>query len=386
MKILFLNHNIAWKGGFFRAFHWGRFLVRKGHEVTIITISEKNKLNGSYTVKDGVTIIKSPDLLSGKLRTGWDFWDLIWRMAFLSRKRYDIVHCIDTRPVVIIPGLFMKYIKKSKLVLDWGDWWGKGGTITERNGGLMEKIFAPLEVFFEEKFRVYADWNITLTQVLKDRAIKLGLDESKISIVRHGADIEGVVPLNKLMCREKLQFSKNERIIGYVGTIFPVDFEILLEAFKNVLRDRQDYKLLMIGNCKIEPPPEMVNSGHIIFTGILDLNLMLEYIGACDFMLLPLKNTVANAGRWPSKVCDYLAAGKPVITTQVGDIFDLFKDEKAGFSCDDNSLSFANKIKDAFDNVNTLPVLEKNARDIAEKSLSWAIHTDKLETIYKRLT
>src|SRR6266576_279209 len=121
MKILFLNHNVVWKGGFFRAYHWGRHLRSFGHEVTILSISQSNYLRFTGSERDGITLVETPDLLWGRLRTGWDPWDTLLRMVYLLNKDYDIVHCVDSRPNVIIPGLMMKLLGKGKLIIDWGD-------------------------------------------------------------------------------------------------------------------------------------------------------------------------------------------------------------------------------------------------------------------------
>lgn len=41
----------------------------------------------------------------GKFRTGWDPCDTFFRVAYLINKKYDVVHCVDTRPNVVIPGM-----------------------------------------------------------------------------------------------------------------------------------------------------------------------------------------------------------------------------------------------------------------------------------------
>jgi len=40
-----LNHNVAWRSTFFRAFFFARELVDRGHEVTLATISPTGRLS-----------------------------------------------------------------------------------------------------------------------------------------------------------------------------------------------------------------------------------------------------------------------------------------------------------------------------------------------------
>jgi glycosyltransferase involved in cell wall biosynthesis len=380
MDILFLNHNVAWKGGFFRAYHWGRYLSRMGHSVSLMTISENSRSVFTETIKEGVRIIKSPDLFPGKLRTGWDPYDTLRRIIYLKDRKFDIIHCVDTRPNVVLPGLFLKKKNGGKLIMDWGDWWGRGGTISERSDSMAEKLFEPIETFFEEKFRKYADGHVVLSDILKDRCIELGVT-SPIVKIPHGADTVQIKPKDKLAARKKLNFAPNDKIIGYLGAIFPNDSELLILSFRIVKKLLPELKLLIIGNCNAAFPADLVLEKSIIKTGKLDFEEMTDNIAVCDFMLLPLRDTLANRGRWPSKVCDYLSAGKPVIGTQVGDISKLLTNSKAGFLSADDPVSYANTIYNSF-LLNNLKESEIAARTMAEEELSWEILTKKLELFY----
>lgn len=384
MRILFLNHNVAWRGGFFRAYHWGRHLKKKGHKITIITISEGNYLRFSQVEKDGVLIVKSPDLLKGKLRSGWDIWDTLSRVFYLHDKRYDIIHCVDSRPNVIIPGLLLKMLGRGKLVLDWGDWWGRGGTISERSSSRMEDLFAPVETFFEEFFRRYADGSVVLCEELRKRALALGVDERRCIRVPHGADTVQIVPRDKYEARKKLGIGKDTRVVGHIGAIFRGDADLLLSSFEILMHELGNIRLLIIGNCNASFPDSLVKNKKILLTGKLDLDMLLDYVAACDAMLLPLKDTIANRGRWPSKVCDYLAAAKPVVSTEVGDISLLLRSTQAGALAGDTPTEFADAVLKVL-NHNSLDKLGENARELAKKALSWDILTDKLEAFYSVL-
>ncbi len=383
MNILFLNHNIAWTGGFFRAYHWGRYLVKAGHKVTIITISESNRTFFSETSKDGIQIIKSPDLLTGKFRTGWDPYDTIARIMYLRKIKYDIIHCVDTRPNVVIPGLFLKKKNGGKIIMDWGDWWGRGGTISERSNSFIEKIFEPVETFFEEKFRKYADGHVVLSEALHERCLALGITKPIIRIP-HGADTVQIKPKDKIEARKKMSFPPDGKVVGYLGTIFQNDADLLISSFRIVKQLLPELQLLIIGNCKASFPADLILDKSIIKTGKLDFEKMIDYIAVCDFMLLPLKDTIANRGRWPSKACDYLSAGKPVIATKVGDISNLFHNSKAGFLSVDDPVSYANTIYNSF-LITDIKECEISARGIAEEELSWEKLTIKLELFYNTL-
>ena len=152
MRILYLNHNIAWTGTFFRAFHPGRHLVARGHDVTLVTTHASHRLGFATAVNDGLKIVYAPDLLWGPARQGWDFYNALRRLGHLGADRWDLIHAFDARPVVSIPALRLSRGGRATLVMDWADWWGRGGTIEERSGWPVRTLFGPMETWFEEAF------------------------------------------------------------------------------------------------------------------------------------------------------------------------------------------------------------------------------------------
>ena len=109
MRILFLNHNVARQGGtYFRAFQAARHLAARGHAVTLLTISARQRWRFERETAAGVEILHTPDLLWGLGRTGWDPWDTTRRLGWLRGQAWDIIHAWDCRPVVILPALFAR--------------------------------------------------------------------------------------------------------------------------------------------------------------------------------------------------------------------------------------------------------------------------------------
>lgn len=384
MRVLFLSHNVVWRGGFFRAYHWGRHLAKRGHDVTIVAISESSRLGFTSSIHDGVTIVKSPDLLSGRLRTGWDPWDTLRRIAFLQGSRYDIVHAVDSRPVTCFPAMALQRRVGTTLVMDWGDWWGRGGTIVERRGNLLDRLFAPVETYFEEAYRRRADGTVVLSAPLAERAAELGVPKDRIVRIPHGADVEGIRPREKGLAREAVCIPPAARVVGYVGVLFERDARLLCDTFERLLAADPDVRLCLIGNCNMPVPARWIESGRVIVTGTISYERLQTFIAACDVMLLPLRNSVANRGRWPSKIGDYLAAGRPVVTTRVGDVSDMIERADCGAVSDDSPHELATQILSVLKQ-GDLHRLGVNARRLAEAALDWRVLTDDLERFYRQV-
>jgi len=377
-----LNHNIAWSGGtFYRAYHFARAMGKFGHEVTLMTISPKKMFGITEYQKNNVNFVETPDWFWGRGRTGWDLWDTLRRCLYLRKKTWDLVHAFDSRPAVIMPALYIKQ-KSVPLVLDWADWWGRGGTIEERNTGwIIRHLVGSLEEYFEEAFRTNADGTTVISLALQKRAVELGVKQGSILQIPQGSDIDNVYPINRNVCRTILKLPNELPILGYLGVLSKGDAKLLFDTFSLVLEKTPECKLILIGNHKANIPSRQ----GIIETGYVSQEKLLRYMGACDFMLLPMKDSIANRGRWPSKINDYFAAGKPIIASAVGDVQEIFNNYLIGKSTSDNPEAFASAIFELLSNKVLQEEMGRNARKLAEEQFAWPILAQQLEEHYEKI-
>jgi len=382
-----LNHNRVWEGTFNRAFYFGRSLVKFGHKVTVVTNSKNRIFSFNEFEHEGVKIIETPDLLWGKLRTGWDSINALRRMFYLKSMHFDIIHAFDCRPTVIIPALYLKKSLKIPLVIDWADWWGRGGAIELRNHKILNKLFEPVETFFEENFRKYADYTTVISHLLRERAVNLGIDERKIKVVFHGCDRETIFPLNKSQARKKINFSDYKFILLFSGFV-QYDIEMALKAFDLVLQEHPNTLLLLTGSAN---PLQNLNNNqwkknkNILTLGFLPKEKYNLVLGSVDLCLLPLSDTLANQARYPGRIGDYMAAGRPTISNYVGDIGNIIKNNDLGILTNPDYRSFAQGIIKALRDPANLDKCGLNARNVAENKLSFDILSKDFESIYLQL-
>src|SRR6266567_1547100 len=137
VNVLILNHNVAWSGGTFnRCLAIASELSRRGHQVTLVTTGPKARWRVRRSNHQGVAVVEFPALFPGRARSGWDPFDTTRRLIAAVRTEFgrpDIVHAFDSRPSVILPALLIARRSRATLVMDWADWWGRGGTIESRS-------------------------------------------------------------------------------------------------------------------------------------------------------------------------------------------------------------------------------------------------------------
>jgi glycosyltransferase involved in cell wall biosynthesis len=334
-----------------------------------------------------VHILESPDLLAGQARTGWDPYDTVRRiLAVVNSDNYDLVHGFDCRPAVVFPALVLQKVNAIPFISDWADWWGRGGIIEERNV-VLKYLFGPVETFFEEFFRSFAEGLTVTSHALGDRAVALGIAKERIQYIPSGCDVESIKPLPKQEVRQKLGLDRMTKIIEFIGFI-NYDFDMMLRSFPIVQQRFPDVMLLLVG--QRYPFIEQLRKRYKIKKGILEIGIVPfqeipMYLACADVLLLPFTNKICNIGRGPIKLGDYMAAGRPIITQPVGDLKNIFQDEEPiGLLAGDTPEEFAEAICYLLDNPDHAEQCGRNARKLAEKRYSWDQSTDTLESFYKR--
>ena len=387
MDILYLNHNVRGRSTYHRCFQFAKHLVARGHRVDLLTISPTERLRFRETVSDGVHVIETPDLLVGMTRTGWDPYDTWRRSRFLKRRRYDLIHAFDCRPAVILPALTQRRRDGATLLTDWADWWGRGGVIDERPNKLIKLTFEPIETYFEEHYRTQADGLTVISDALHRRAIQLGVRPDRITHISGGADIEHIQPGDRFAARRALGIPQTGPIVGFSGFVH-YDLALLLGAFDHLARMRADVRLLLTGARSPLVRQYAERGGwtdRVIEAGVIDYSILPQYHAAVDVFALPYANKLANRGRWPNKIGDYLAAGRPIVSNPVGDIKELFAAYNIGYLTDETPEAFAAGLALALDDTTSASAKGQTARYVAERVLSWGGLSVRLEEHYRRI-
>ena len=389
MNILLLNFTFKWRSTFFRAFQFGRCLVKNGHKVTLLTVSIQNRIQKNEWTAKGVKVIETPALLSGFGRVGWDPIDVAWRLLYFanSSERFDLVHGFDCRPGVLFPSLFLKQFRQVPYISDWADWWGRGGIIKDRENKAITFLTGGMETYFEEAFRHRASGLTVTSHALRERAIELGLDPEWVFYIPSGADIQSIRPESKKEARREAGLDTEAKIIEFMGFVH-FDLDLVLRSYAKIREKRKDVQLLLVGP---KSPitdrlrKELGIRDGIIETGGQPFEKMSMYLAAADVLLLPYSNKLCNVGRGPIKLGDYLASGRPTVTNPVGDIKAMFEADPIGVLADDTPEDFAEKTVQLLDNPALAEKLGSKARAVAENKYSWEIVSKQLEGYYERI-
>jgi glycosyltransferase involved in cell wall biosynthesis len=385
MKFLYITHHTR-----SRSFHrYGNLayrIAKRGHDVTLMCISDSARIGIRESFANGVRYIEMPDLLPGKLRTGWCPWDTLNRWLWLSKNfDFDLVHAFETRPATIHPLQLMLRKKKIPLVIDWIDWWGRGGIITTNRPKWYQVIFGPFETFYEEHFRTMADATTVICTALGHRAEGLGVHPDSIFKVPIGADTQNIPFVDPKTHRAAFGFSATDKIALFSAMDAVMDVELVFDAAIKVKAVCPEFKLVMTGNGAdglTERARQKGLADFFVHLGRLPQDKFVNALTCADVFLLPFADKIYNRGRWPCKIGDYLAAGRPVVSNPVGEIRELMQKHEVGILMDFTPEAFAAGILEILNDPAKAQASGEIARKTAETVLAWDGIINELERSY----
>ena len=174
------------------------------------------------------------------------------------------------------------------------------------------------------------------------------------------------------------------KYIGYCGTISgnKDGVPILIEAFAKITHRFPELKLVLVGNNSnkaaiketLDAIKQLNLTDKVIFTGLVDRNMMPVILCNAEILVVSKPDNEQNAGNFPIKIGEYLATGKPLVATKVGEIPEFLKDgENAFLAIPGNAESFAQKMEEALSNLENASAIGLKGKKIAEDFFDYKI-------------
>jgi glycosyltransferase involved in cell wall biosynthesis len=383
MRIAMIVFNTAGEGTYWRAYHLGRVAAKAGHEVALMATSPRNRWRVAESQSDRMTLVETPDALWGPLRSGWDPWNTLRRIGWMKARRFDLVHAFEARPTVIFPALAVCR-RGAKLVIDWADLFGKGGSVEERPEILRRLLLRPVETYFETHYRRSADAQTAINRALAARAQGLAAPGTKVLHLPNGCDAS-LPMLERAAARMQLGIAAEARLVGIVGGLFDRDARLMAEAWSHLAARDPDALLVLAGNSGRHILRHARGLPRIEQLGRMSAERLHAHASACDVLWLPLCASEANRGRMPLKVNNYLTTGRPTVTTDVGEAAELISQLRAGVVAQAEPRALAEATLALLDDEALKAELGGNARRAAVGELAWERRGAELIALYQQV-
>ena len=169
---------------------------------------------------------------------------------------------------------------------------------------------------------------IAVSEDLRDELVATGVEKIKIAVVPNGVDISlfanpglGTVP----------EF-QDRFVIGFVGSLKPWHgIEILVDAFRVLALDKR-FHLLVVGDgpsARVLEKLEQEFPGRVTRIGAVAQEHVAKYLHAMDVAVAPYPQ-LDHFYFSPLKVLEYMAAGRAVVASDIGQLRYLIRDGETG--------------------------------------------------------
>ncbi len=217
-----------------------------------------------------------------------------------------------------------------------------------------------------------SDKLLVFSLFLKNYYLGLGYDENKILVQPNLTDFDFWEPI-----KNDIKYT-----FGYSGAPYLKDgLHDLFKALSLLTGENNDITLLVIGDvtfgkslipllkeeCKILGISEKVS-----FTGLVELQEVKQYLSECRILAITRPSTLQTKAGFPTKLGEYFATKRPVLSTDFGDMSEYFTDgtDIVMAECG-NPESIARKIKWMIENSGELELISKRGYVTAQKLLEY---------------
>ena len=219
---------------------------------------------------------------------------------------------------------------------------------------------------------------------LMNYAIELGANKDNVEYFPLGFDPQVFKPMKKdQKLAHSLGINDNDKVILFVGTIYEFSgLENIIQNFETIKNKIKNIKFLIIGGGEsFKKIKSLVNkkklASSVILTNFKPQHEIPKFISLADICINSFEINKITDRIIPIKIFEYLACGKPVLSTPLKGTMDLVPEENFGIVYSPCDLFVENLTKLLF-NTEKLDELGNKGLDYVIKNHDWDILADSL--------
>lgn len=376
-----------------RLYRLARVLAKRDHEVYFISPSKfpwlRKSLSyegikvcqysgfGKYLYSEARLIIRGCHLIAAIL--------LIIYLNF--KKRFDVLGAWN--PLAGLAAILAGKIIRKPVIIDFTDFYSDIAK-TDSNS-ITVNILKKIEFFILKNAKLV----LIVSDIMKERLVKMGIEKDKIKIVEDGVDKNMFMPaVGSLSAIKKgLNLPDCPTVIYHGDIKYPDGVDLLFRAFLNVLKEIPQTKLIIMGGGgdyfgEIKKLGEKLDLNRsLIYTGWIDHSKVPKYLSSADVGVMPMRATLNHQCYLSFKLFEYWASGKPVVTTKLDAICQIVKDGHNGLIVNPENIEELSKaLIYLLNNPEKAQEMGMNGRKLIEEKFGWDLLMEKEAKLYENIS
>src|SRR3954452_10500404 len=376
MRIVMLNHNVVRAGTYWRCFHLARGLVALGHDVTLFTKHPTARFRVHRRRDEGVNVVATPRGVLGRIHLGEiGVLDIVPRVLHVTLRRPDVLMAFGAQPDVAIPFFISKRLRSARLHHADRDDLKRGALLETAFRGTRLEWWIEYGERWERELPEQADAVTTISRVLEQDTLAWGLDARKVLFLPSGADVERIQVRQKGEARARLGLPRDAPVCVYVSAGGGPEAGLLLPVIERVTAELPDTRFVFVG------PGDAARTdvSAVLGTGPVPPDEVQWWVAAADVALVPYFDTPFNRARCPIKLGDYMAAGRPVVACDIGELGRVVREHEIGLLAGPDMSGFAERVLELLHDRPRAQALGARARRVAEEQYDWRVLAERLE-------
>jgi glycosyltransferase involved in cell wall biosynthesis len=404
MHILYLHQYFVTRKGMTgtRSYEFARYLVGKGHRVTMMTsglanrefpVPEGKQYTEFETEGIGVVAISAayndPQVGTGMsgLQRMLKFYQFAWATCRIGKKfpAPDVVFATHTPLTIGLAGLTLGQYFKVPFVFEVRDLWPEALV----NVGALKN---PLAIWWLEQMakKIYtgAKHIVALSPGMKEGVVRAGAPADKVTVIPNASDLDLFSPdIDGSAERQRLGLGDKFAAIyfGAMGLANGLDY--VIEAARILAKRGNDNIVFVLHGsggkrADLEKMASKYKLTNVIFSNLVpDKEQVARIVAGCDVCMTIYR--AAKEHTWsPNKMFDALAAGKPVLINVPGWLGETIENNNCGRCLDaNNPQMLADVLVELAANPELCRQMGKNARELAEREFDRIKLADRIENV-----
>jgi glycosyltransferase involved in cell wall biosynthesis len=234
------------------------------------------------------------------------------------------INCWTQMTLTQIFAFFLAKLNGSKIVIEISE-----HPLRYYQGSFFNKMHGKLRLLIEIKL---CDGILCISQYLVDFYKSKNVNTSKLFLIPSTVDPSRFIQTGE----NPFPF----RYIGYFGglTFYRDNIDLLIKAFVEINRTHSEVHLVLGGFCSDKEREQLTDlisqlgiGNKIELLGYISREKIINYITHSDVLVMVRSNDMTSQASFPSKLAEFLATSKPVVSVNVGEISDFLTDNLNAF-------------------------------------------------------
>lgn len=340
MRILYLVQTFATVDdpSGIRHFAHAKALAEQGHDVTVVTADRLQKggeqisrrtqndeqIGGFRVLRTKVALMRPG--FRGRLAAYLSFMFRSIGRGIRTPGKFDVVFATSPPLFVGLSGVLLARMKRARFVLEVRDLWPQSAIVL---GFIRNPLLIHLTQHLEKWLYRRAAIIVCVTEGIANEIRRYERVRDKVHVVRNGVDKELFDRASFLPCGD-LRGPNSEKFIAVYAGVHGVNnaLDVLIDAARELKDDSIHFVLIGVGSETelLKQQCKRLGLSNVTFIGSMPRKDVPKWLLCADALLWPVYLKSQNPelvqlkrGAVPNKLYDYLAAGKPVITSVPAD-------------------------------------------------------------------